>query len=132
MKAIIINFKKYLYALIMVAIAMVWMTINIIQGRQAKYDLEKEGKYTIGIIKKIEGAKSGRWVTVEFEFNGRKYTSESENESIPLSWIGEKVFIKFLPSRPVEFVFYDKVIIPDSLLNQAPMIWDSLPGKYKE
>ena len=129
MKAVVTYFRKYPFAFIMVAVAMGWITVNIIQGKQAQRELEKEGKYTIGIIKKIEGAKSGRWVTVEFEFNKRRYKSESKNESIPLSWIGEKVFIKFLPSRPVEFEFYDKVTIPDTLLDQPPLIWDSLPIK---
>ena len=68
---------------------MIWINVNIIQANQAIQALEKEGKYTIAVIKKIEGAKSGRWVTVEFEFKGRKYTSESRNESIPLTGIGE-------------------------------------------
>ena len=53
--------------------------------------------------------------------------AETRNESIPLSWIGEKVFIKFLPSHPVEFEFYEKVAVPDSLLDESSGLWDTLP-----
>jgi len=128
MKSLVSYFRKHPYVLIMIVIAIIWMTINIIQGKQAQRDLETDGKYTLAIVKDIKGAKSGRWVKVEFEFDGRKYNAQAKNESIPQSWIGEKVFIKFLPSRPSEFDFYDKVNIPDSLMSLPPTVWDSLPN----
>lgn len=127
MKAVINYFRKYPYALVMLLVMLVWGAINTIEADKYSRLLAREGKYTIGVVKKIEGAKSGRWVTVEFEFNGRKYTSETKNERIPLSWIGEKYFIKFLPSRPVEFELYDSIEVPDSLANLPPTLWDSLP-----
>ena len=127
MKVVINYFRKYPYALVLLLVMLIWGTINTIDANKYSRLLAKEGKYTIGIIKKIEGAKSGRWVTVEFKFNNRDYISDAKNESIPLSWIGEKIFIKFLPFKPVVFEFYDKIIIPDSLLYQSPEIWDTLP-----
>lgn len=111
----------------MIAAAIIWMSVNIIQGKDAQQDLEREGKYTLARITKIKGAKSGRWVTVEFNYNGNKITTEAKNETIPQSWIGEKIFIKFLPSRPVESEFLDGIGVPDSLANLPPTIWDSLP-----
>lgn len=105
------------------------MTINAIQGAEATRKLANEGKFTLAIIKKIKGAKSGRYVEVEFEYSGCKYQVESKNESIPHSSIGEKIFIKFLPSRPSDYDTYEEILVPDSLLNIAPMVWDTLPVK---
>ena len=129
MKKVYLYFRKYPYVLVMASVALVWMTINIIEANRAERALEKYGKYTIATIQRIKGAKSGRWVIVKFEFNGRKYTTETRNESIPLSWVGEKIFIKFLPSRPYDFDLYESIDVPDSLANLTPTIWDSLPIK---
>jgi hypothetical protein len=127
MKIIVNYFRKYPYALVMVLIMLIWASINTIEANKYSRLLASEGKYTIGIIKKIEGAKSGRWVTVEFLFDGKIYKSETKNERIPHSWIGEKVFVKFLPSRPVEFELYDTIEVTDSLGNLPPTVWDALP-----
>jgi len=107
---------------------LVWMTVNSIEGAKASKELEKEGLYTLATIKEIKGAKSGRWVKVFFSFNDQKYEAETKNETIPLSWIGEKIFIKFLPSRPIEAQFLDSFKVPDSLLQLPPRIWKSLPA----
>ena len=129
MKHIINYFRKYPYALVMLLVMLIWMTINSIQAAKSKDKLDKEGIYTLGVIKEIKGAKSGRWVTVSFLYNKRIYETESRNERIPLSWIGEKIFIKFLPSRPIEAEYLDYLDVPDSILQlpQARIIWKNLP-----
>lgn len=115
-RGIVRYFKKYPYALAVIIVMLVWAAINTIQAIEAEKQLAKEGKFTLATITGIKGAKSGRWVKVEFLFNGRTYSTESRNERIPHSWIGEKIFIKFLPSRPVDADYYDTIEVPDSLL----------------
>jgi hypothetical protein len=66
-------------------------------------------------------------VTATFTYKGREYEPEVRNETIPLSWIGEKIFIKFLPSKPIEAEFLDSLNVPDSLLKLHPTIWTKLP-----
>jgi hypothetical protein len=107
----------------------VWATINGIEASKAERQLNKEGKFTLATITDIEGAKSGRWVEVEFLYNGSKYSTKRRNEMIPHSWIGEKIFIKFLPSRPVVTEYYENIDVPDSISSLSPTIWDSLPLK---
>lgn len=131
MKAIINYFRKYPYALILVLIMLIWGTINTIDANKHSKKLQRYGKYTLATITKIKGAKSGRWVTVEFDYKGSKITTEAKNETIPQSWIGEKIFIKFLPSRPVVSEYLDGLKVPDSLANLTPTIWDSLPVRWK-
>jgi hypothetical protein len=128
-KLIINYFKKYPYALVMLLVVFVWATMDTIEADKINQLLEKEGKFTLARIKKIEGAHSGRYVTIEFHYNGHIYDSEGKNETIPLNWIGEKIFIKFLPSDPIECEYYDRIEIPDSILNLPPTVWDSLPVK---
>ena len=95
MKSIINYFKKYPYALVMILVVGIWATIDTINANKAQQELDKKGKYTIVTVTNIKGAHSERWVDVEFVYNGNKYESERRNETIPLSWIGEKIFIKF-------------------------------------
>jgi hypothetical protein len=126
MSFIINYFKKYPYALVMIIIAIIWMSVNIIQGKNAEQLLRKEGKFTLGTVTAIKGAKSGRYVQIEFEYDGKKIQSEERNETISQSAVGEKVFIKFLPSRPTNFDFYDFIEVPDSLKNRPAEIWDTI------
>lgn len=125
---VIINyFKKYPYALVIILVMLVWATINSIQAHYSTKELAKDGKFTLATIKDIKGARSGRWVQVEFEYNGRTYHPKARNESIAHSWIGEKILVKFLPRRPIECEYYDHLDVPDSLLNLPPTVWDTLP-----
>jgi hypothetical protein len=128
MRLVINYFKKHPYALVMVIVMVVWMTINSIEGAKATKRLAKEGVYTLATIREIKGAKSGRWVKVSFMYDGKQYETEARNEAIPLSWIGEKIFIKFLPSRPIEAEYLDSFKVTDSLLQLPPTIWKSLPA----
>jgi hypothetical protein len=127
MKAIIKYFKKYPYAFVMLMIMFIWMVIDSIQAKHYQGKIEKEGLYSIATIKGIKGAKSGRWVTIQFEYNGDQYESEERNEVIPNSWIGEKVFIRFLPSKPVVCDIIDSIDVPDSIAKLPPTVWNKLP-----
>lgn len=127
MNRVINYFKKYPYALAMLLIMLVWGTIDSIEAAKYAKLLEKEGVYTLATVTDIKGAKSGRYVTVTFTYKGREYKTEGRNERIPLSWIGEKIFIKFLPSRPIEAEYLDNLDVPDSLLKLPPTIWTKLP-----
>jgi Mrp family chromosome partitioning ATPase len=127
MNGVINYFKKYPYALVMLLIMIIWGTIDSIEAAKYAKLLEKEGVYTLATVTNIKGAKSGRWVTVTFKYKGREYQPEVRNETIPLSWIGEKIFIKFLPSKPVEAEYLDSLDVPDSLLKLPPTIWTKLP-----
>ena len=130
MQNLIFNyFKKYPYVLVVLAIALIWMTINTIQANRAEKELQKNGKYTLGRITAIKGAHSGRFVDVVFEYLGREYQVERRNEYIPESWIGERILIKFLPANPINCEYYDHIEIPDSILKLPPVVWDSLPVK---
>ena len=125
---IIINyFKKYPYALIIIIVMIIWATINGIQADHAVKQLKKEGVYTLATIIDIKGARSGRWVEVKFLYNEREYKTKRRNESIPHSWIGKKIFIKFLPSRPVESEYYERIEVPDSLEQLHSPVWEKLP-----
>jgi hypothetical protein len=126
-KSIINYFKKYPYVLVMLLIILVWGTFNTIEANNIEKLLKENGKYTIATIKDIKGAHSGRFVKVEFEYKKIKYESERRNETIPITRIGEKIFIKFLPTDPVNCDYYDDIEIPDSILKRPPQIWDTLP-----
>lgn len=130
MKLIINYFKKYPYALIMLLVVIIWASYDTLQADKVQQLLNKDGKFTLGRITKITGARSGRYVTVEFTYNGISFNSEGRNETIPMSWIGEKIFIKFLPSDPIECEYYDDIVVPDSILKLPPTVWDSLPVAY--
>lgn len=103
------------------------MAINSIEAAKSAKLIEKEGIYTLATITDVKGAKSGRFVVVTFTYQGREYSTESRNESIPLSWIGEKIFIKFLPSDPIQAEYLEKIEVSDSLLKLPPMTWSNLP-----
>ena len=120
-------FRKYPYALAVIVIMLIWMTINGIQSGTAKKRLAEDGVFTLATITDIDGARSGRWVEVKFFYNGREYKTKRRNETIPHSWIGEKIFIKFLPSRPVESEYYDRIEVPDSFKQLSSPIWEDLP-----
>lgn len=128
MKFIIDYFKKYPYVAVMLIIVVIWGTINTINADKSQQWLDREGKYTIATIIDIQGARSGRWVSVKFLYNGHDHICERRNERIPLTWIGEKIFVKFLPSNPENCEFYDFIGVPDSI-KSFNKVWDSLPVK---
>ena len=105
----------------------IWMFINSIEATKYSKLLDKEGFYTIATVTDIKGAKSGRYVKVTFYYEGKQYETESRNENIPLSWIGEKIFIKFLPSEPTQAEYFENIEVPDSLIKLPPTIWTELP-----
>jgi hypothetical protein len=51
MKALINYFKKYPYALVLILIMIVWMTINAIEADKYTKLLQKEGKFTFLVLK---------------------------------------------------------------------------------
>ena len=123
----IINyFKKYPYALGVIVVFIVWAIINGIASNNYTKKLANEGMFTIATIKDVKGGH-GRWVVVVFEYNGQKYETEQRNETIPHSWIGEKIFIKFLPSKPVVTDYFERIEIPDSFKKISSGVWKQLP-----
>jgi hypothetical protein len=120
-------FKKYPYALVLILIMLVWIIINSIEADKYTRKLEKEGVYTIATITNIKGARSGRWVEVTFSYNGREFKTKQRNQTILISWIGKKIFIKFLPSRPEECDYYELIAVPDSLKNLFSPVWKEFP-----
>ena len=126
-RIVIVNyFKKYPYALVIIVVLIVWAIINGIESDNYTKKLAKEGMFTIATIKDVKGGH-GRWIVVEFEYNGQRYETEKRNETIPHSWIGEKIFIKFLPSKPVVTDFFERIEIPDSLKKISSRVWKELP-----
>ena len=105
----------------------VWMSINMIQGRNAKINLEKNGKYTIAVVKKVSVQKTGKFVTIEYINSEKKIITESRFDFIPKNFIGEKIFIKFVPGDYHNWEQIMEVPVPDSLKKLPPAVWDSLP-----
>lgn len=119
-------FKKYPYALVMIIVLIVWGIINSVQVEKYTEMLAKDGIFTVAEIKEIKGSR-GRTVVVEFDYEGRTYKAEKRNETIPHSWIGEKIFVKFLPSRPIVAEYYERIEVSDSLKALSSPLWEELP-----
>lgn len=120
-------FKKHPYVLIMFIVMGVWMSINMIQSRNSILLREKKGKYTIAEVKKVSVQKTGKFVSIEYINSGKKITSERRFENIPKNFIGEKIFIKFVPGDYHNWEQIMEVPVPDSLKKLPPAVWDSLP-----
>jgi hypothetical protein len=124
-------FKRHPYVLVTLVIAFIWITISPIESDKYLELLKNEGLYTLATIDNIKGARSGRWVIVKFNYNGTLYETEERNETIPLSWIGEKVFIKFLPSKPEVADILEDAYVSDSLAKEPDAVWKDLPYSEK-
>jgi hypothetical protein len=124
-------FKKHPYVLVTLVIAFIWIIINGIEADKYAELLKKEGLYTLATIDNIKGAKSGTWLIVKFNYNGRLYETKERNETVPASWIGEKIFVKFLPSEPEVADILEDAYVTDSLTKEPDTIWKDLPFTQK-
>ena len=70
---------------------------------KAYYDYKnvaENGRYTLGTIKKIEGAKGGKIATVSFFYNRQEIIVKVNSYKVEDSDLGRKIFVKFSPSNP--------------------------------
>jgi hypothetical protein len=120
-------FKKYPYALVILFVVIIWAVISTLQADKYTRELQKEGLYTLATIIDVKGASSGRWVEVKFFYNDREYKSKVRNDNISNDRIGEKIVIKFFPSKPVVIELYESIEVSDSLKKISSPIWKDLP-----
>jgi len=92
--------------------------------------LNRTGRYSIGTIENVEGARGGLMIYVTFKFRNKNYTINSIDATgeITKSSMGKRLFIKFIPSHPTLSCDYSiDNIVPDSIKEPPYEGWKTLP-----
>lgn len=71
--------------------------------------------------------KTGKFVTIEYINSEKKIITESRFDFIPKNFIGEKIFIIFVPGEYHNWEQIMEFPVSDSLAKLPTTVWDSLP-----
>lgn len=88
--------------------------------------VQKEGNYTIATVYKLEGARGGSKIHIEYYVKGKRYTGSYISDQEIDKKVGRRFFLQYLPSQPNR-CHIEGVLVPDSITEAPPEGWQELP-----
>ncbi|MBD8347026.1 hypothetical protein [Dysgonomonas sp. HGC4] len=88
--------------------------------------VEREGRYTIATVYKVQGARGGLRIDYEYIFQDQSYTGYAVSTSYSHNDVGKRLFIKVLPNDPDRCLITD-IRVPDSITEAPVEGWVELP-----
>lgn len=88
--------------------------------------VQKDGRYTIATVYKIEGARGGSKIHIEYYVEEIRYTGSYISDRKIDKKIGRRFFLQYLPSQPSR-CYIEGILVPDSITKAPPEGWKELP-----
>lgn len=108
-------------------IGIVIIAIFIFIGINRSLNLNKDPKYTVGIVKKFLDGRGGRSIIFEYNVNNKLYKGSNSINFKDQSLVGKKFTVKFFKKNPNTAKLLLNFPVPDTLKTIPINGWDELP-----
>ena len=92
------------------------------------YHLNKNRRFTIATIEKVEGTKGGRQALFFYYYNDKKYYGSGSSDMISMNMRDHRFFLILNKNNPSSCKLLIESPVPDSIKIAPIRGWDSLPS----